>query len=388
MKQKYHVRFLILLTLASTLFSSCMVDYKLYSTRSRPSNQIPGGFVYALPRTQVRVGVTFDKVDYSCAPYWQFAGEMLGLKGVNVDSVFSIHSIEIATYNIADPDLYYFVDPGHTAVTIDNRGLLRSIGVGDVDQRLLAEPDQKKPNDATPYTVLFEKAIQDPVFNLYNRTDTFYVRNDPPGRPSLIVTKKDTRSLRQRALAVAEQIEQIRVKQQELLFGEYDGDYNAVTLQYLYQQLEKQEQLLIEQFVGRTTTETVYFDIDPMSYKEHLSSQTYDLFRFNAKQGIVDSTVADATVVRCNITCVKSNQKTLNFVRFRTGPVTEGSFMDLHTFKYRIPETADVSVFSDQFRFNRQVKISQFGTIATLPYGKYKALFDPNTSDLIYFDIK
>lgn len=386
MKQKYSHTLLFAAMAVSLLLSSCGAGYKVYSIRSKPKNQVPGGFLYALPRTQVQVAVTFDKVDYSSAPYWEYAPDLLGLKGVNIDSVYSIRSIEIATYNIADPALYYFVDPSRTAVTIDSRGLLRSIGIGQSRSGIQKNPDEVA-NETSPYMTLFEKAIQPPVFNLYDRTDTFYVRNDRPGRPSLITTKKDTRTLRQRAVAAAEQIEEIRSKQQELLYGEYEGDYNTATLQYLYQQLEKQEQLLLEQFVGHVTSETVYFNIDPLSDKEHLSSQTYKLFYFTANQGIVDSTFDKALLVQCNISCERTNQKTHSLVRFRTGPIVEGSFMDQHTFKYRIPEQAEVSVFSDRFRFSRQVKISQFGTIASLPYGNYKALFDPNTSDLIYFDI-
>lgn len=374
---------LLLLAFVLLVFSSCS-DYNIYSVKSKPKNQLPGGFLYALPRTYVSVAVTFDKVDYSGAPYSDYASELLGLSGINKDSIYSIHSIEIATFNNADPNYYYFVNPGHLSVSIDSRNLLQSVGVTRDGSR--KDPDQIAA-EVSPYMTMFEKAIQEPAFNLYDRTDTFYVRNDRPGRPSLITTKKDTRSVRQKALDAAREIEEIRQKKQELMFGEYEGDYNTATIQYLCQQLDRQEQMLLELFVGKVSTETVYFTIDPLSDKDHIASQTYLLFHYTPSDGIVDSTYHNVIGVQCNITCTHPTQKAINFVHYRTGALTNDSYKDRHSFKYRIPEKANVTVFSNKFSFSKEVKISQFGTVASLPYGRYKALFDPNTGDLIYIDI-
>ncbi len=382
-RRPFCVRLLLSSLVLVLMFLSSCSNYNIYSVRSKPKNQLPGGFLYALPRTYVSVAVTFDKVDYSGAPYSAYASELLGLSGINTDSVYSIHSIEIATYNNADPNYYYFVNPGRLSVSIDARNLLQSVGVTKDGSR--KDPDQIAA-EVSPYMTMFEKAIQEPSFNLYDRTDTFYVRNDRPGRPSLITTKKDTRSVRQKALDAAREIEEIRQKKQELLFGEYEGDYNTATIQYLCQQLDRQEQLLLELFVGKVSSETVFFTIDPLSDKEHIASQTYLLFHYTPSDGIVDSTY-NAIAVKCNVTCTHPTQKAINFVHYRTGALTNDSYRDRHSFKYRIPEKADVTVFSDMFSFTKEVKISQFGTVASLPYGRYKALFDPNTGDLIYIDI-
>lgn len=376
------------------LLGSGCSRYTVYSVRTRPARTLPGGLIYALPHTQLRVAVALEKSDYSNAPYAPYAQDFLGLTGVGSDSVYRIAHVSITAVNEADPQRYYFVVPRRTAIGIDSRGLLQSVGMNYTE---LSSP-QAAPNGGAAIRSTDDLLLTQAQYNLYERTDTFYTRYDKPGRPSMVTSKQDVKSQRQRAKAAAEQIESIREKRVQLVFGEYEGSYNSDAIQYINHQLEEQERLLLSQFVGHTVVDTLVFWVDPKDEKTMVDSQTVELFRFSPVWGIVDSTVEEALVVRCNIRCENKLRNASRFIRYRTRVVGESNWKDRHTFKYRIPETALVTVWASPqaaekdaandpvWGYQKVVKIAQFGTLANLPAGPVKAKFDPTTGDLIFFE--
>ncbi len=380
-------RYSIILVIFALLVCSCS-RYTVYSVQSKPNNKLAGGLLYALPYTQLRVAVTFDKADYACAPFAPYAHDLLGIAGVGSDSVYSIRSIEVQAVNQPDPRHYYFVRPNRIAVNVDPRGLLRSVGMpADVsmpyDNGTIAASETAAP--PSPSSVA--------SYNLYDRADTFYTRNDRPGTPSFVSAKKDVRSVRQRAVAAAEEIKEISDKQQQLLFGEYEISYDGDALRYINGQLEDRRQQLLAQFTGSVATETVVFTVDIRDEKTLIDNQTVEIFQFSPILGLVDSTVDDAMMVSCNIRCDNMLRNAARFVRHRTQTVEKGGWRDLHTFKYRIPETASVTVYGHSrgselplFEFQKTIKVAQFGTVANLPGGKICAAFDPATGDLVYFN--
>ena len=379
-------RFPFILIFSVLLICSCS-RYTVYSVQSKPNNKLAGGLLYALPYTQLRVAVTFDKADYSAAPFAPYAHDLLGISGIGTDSIYSIRSIEVQATNHADPRHYYFVRPNRIAVNVDPRGLLRSVGMS---------ADASLPYD-NGTTATSESAVQPSPsvvasYNLYDRADTFYTRNDRPGTPSFVSSKKDVRSVCQRAVAAAEEIKEIADKQQQLLFGEYEISYAGDALRYINGQLEDRRQQLLAQFIGTAATETVVFTVDIRDEKTLIDNQTVDIFHFSPSKGLVDSTDDDAMTVSCNIRCDNMLRNAARFVRHRTQTVEKGGWRDLHTFKYRIPESASVTVYGHNrssdavlFEFQKTIKVAQFGTVANLPCGKIHAAFDPATGDLIYF---
>lgn len=368
----------------SLLLTSCS-NYKVYSVRSKPSGKLSGGMLYALPTTRVKVVVTFEKRNYDQAPYADYAADMLGVEQ-NKDSVYSIRSIEISGENVADADNYYFVLPKHISVNIDSRNLL--LGVGD-NGCVEGEGDDEVENHIASKS----KSPVSAQYNLYDRADTFYVRTDKPGHPSLVSTKKDVRTVRQRAYAAAERLNSIKNKQYQLLFGDFEGSINTEAVEFMYDRLKQAEDELTAQFLGSTTTESVVFWVEPKDEKTLVEDQTVELFRFSPKLGLVDSTVDNALVVRCNVRCENSLRNASRFVRYRTKSVGVNNYVDNRTFKYRIPEVATVTVTGQglgaddpvEFSYSKSVKIAQFGTLANLPMGRIAARFDPHTGDLIYF---
>lgn len=361
------------------LFVSCK-SYTVVPVKSTPSKSVEGGVLYALPRTEILVDVTFRYIDTSSAPFVDYAEEMIAVKPT-MD--YSIVSVAIDSRVVADPNHYYFVHPRKLSLQVDANNLLRSVGLS------AAEAVQVNAQNTTPHNLksnLSNSTISpQPSNNLYDRIDTFYSRNDRPGHPSLMASKKDSRSLRQRAQAAAERLGELQERRQELLDGDYETSYAPETVRLMLQLIEQQEQQLVGQFLGSERLETVRYVVDPKDEKAFIDNQTVTLFYFSPDQGIADSTDNGAEAVRCNIRCVNNLRNAARFVRYRSGGTSnDKNPNERNTLKYRRSEQADVSVFCSQFRYDEQLPVAQFGPIIELPNSKIQALFSPATGDLIY----
>lgn len=373
----------ITLALVAAMACSC-AGYKVYPVKSKPLMPVKGGLMYALPKTMVCVAVTFEKRDYAEAPFAEFAQEMLGLDKLDVQAPFAIDNITVEGVNEADPRHYYFIDPRGLSVVVDSRHLLRSVGV---DQEDLKEFDSYNERRGS-YSPDNDDEDLVPQNNLYDRTDTFYVRGDRKGHPSLVSSKKDSRNIRQRAIAAAERLEELQNKRQQLLYGEYEGSYTPEGIKYLVDQLAEQEERILSQFLGRTRRETVRFYIEPRDEKTMIDSQSVVLFGFSPQKGLCsrENIEAGMDTVRCIIRCENTLRSAARFVKFRTsGRRKDDNVGNRNTFKYRQAETATVTVFGSQFSFETEVKVAQFGPVVDLPRRKFQAIFDARTGDLLFY---
>lgn len=373
MKHNSHiVRPTFILFASCMLLSGCFGKYAVYSAKTQPPSNVKGGMLYALPRTEICIDVQFAYRDTSGIPFAEFAEEMLAYD--NSKARYTIEGITLSTRIKADPDRYYFVNPKGVTLQIDQRNLLRSIGM-DESECIPSVNSQHKdiPNNNNQTT----------SYNLYDRTDTFYVRGDRPGHPTLASSRKDSRSLRQRAEDAAERIGDLQERRLQLLEGESDEHYSAETLQLMLQQIDRQEATLTQQFIGKQTTETVRFVVEPKDEKNLIDNQTIVVFYYSPAKGITDSTDTEAVPVSCNIRCIDNMKNATRFIRYRLEHNKNPDKSRL--FKYRRSEMADVIVYSDLFRYQQQLPVAQFGPIIELPKGKFKARFDEKTGDLIYF---
>lgn len=362
------------------LLASC-AGYTVYPVKSRPAIHPKGGMLYALPKTKVCVSVTFNKRNYDEAPYAEFAAEMLGLDKTDVSSPYSIESIAIEGVNEADPNLYYFIYPRRLSVNIDSRHLLRSVGISHDDYEEYESYTERRGRAASEDVSMAE-------YNLYDRSDTLYVRGDRAGKPSLVTTKKDSRSLRQRAAAAAQRLEEIQNKRQQLLYGDYDGDYSPESMKYLASRLAEQEQAILDQFVGRTVAETVRFYVDPKTDRASLDSQTVALFAFSPKLGLRTGAAMEKGMdtIYCTLHSENTLRSATRFVKQSTKGSRKGDNVgNRKTFKYRQSETVHVTVFGGGFVYESDVRIAQFGPIVDLPRHKFEAIFDRNTGDPVYY---
>ncbi|MBQ0015696.1 MAG: DUF4831 family protein, partial [Bacteroidales bacterium] len=223
-------------------------------------------------------------------------------------------------------------------------------------------------------------------YNLYDRSDTFYTRFDHPGHPSMIATKKDSRTLRAQAQAAAERIGQLQDRRQQLLSGEYEASYTPEGIRLLLQLIDREEQQIQQQFVGRYVTERHRFTYTPRDEKQFIDSQSVVIFYFSPSQGIVDSAAPSGVPVRCSFRCDNKLRNAARFVKYRLGLFGKNDVNDRNTFKYRRSEQAQVVVSSPYFTVQQMLPVAQFGPTIELPAKHFKAVFDSHTGDLIYFE--
>ena len=384
MNQKNIYRLLTFVFLLGTVVSCS--QYKVYSVKDSPTLRLGGGVLYALPKTELCIAVTVERRDLSAAPYSAFAADFLGVAPDAVDTSFRIIDIDITGHNVADQDNYYFVKINRGSVVVDNRHLLLAVGC----DAPVAQPASTDGAAATrPSSGIRAE------YNLYDRSDTFYTRFDTPGRPTMVSSRKDIRSLKQRAADAAERLEQVQSKKQELINGEYEGSYGAESVQYLYSLLDKRESEIVASFCGTVRRETVRFYVTPVMKRNEDFCDT--VVWFSPSEGFIGDAgnlPDDAFPVICTVHNDNTMRSAGRFVRYHTSGVTTNGngghtgtaaaiYRGNKNFRYRIPEQTSATVYTPVFSVSRTVPVSQLGPTVQLPRRCVMATFDPNTLDLM-----
>ena len=358
--------------------------YTVYSVKDESTFRLEGGVVYALPSTQLCVAVTIEQRDMSQAIYKDFATECLGVNTADLDTMHRISSIDVSTLNVADLDNWFFVKIRRGSVTVNDQHLLTAIGMTGKDERPTVQDPAPTPATAATSQPIVEN-------NMYERLDTLYNRYDKPGHPTLVSSRKDTRTLKQRAQRAAEQLEELRDREQQLLSGESESIRDLNTMRYLSNQLRRQQDDIVASFCGRIKQETVKYYITPKKHKQDDNVDT--LAYFSPRHGLLPANwekyPSDAKPSVCTVRTDNTLQMPSRFIRNNVkGTLSTNKGVIAHyksrTFRYRIPENAIVNIDAGSYSCQRQVLVSQFGPVMLLSTRNSKAQFDPKTLDLIY----
>lgn len=373
----------ILPILAATLmlFSSC---YTVTSVNTDNGNANAGGLFYALPLTQICIDVTYQYYDLTDAIYSEYASEMLALDNFDVDKPYRIKNIE-ASYNVtADPENYYLVEPNGISVQVDSRHLLRAVGMTPQEAATESGPAMliSQGSVSDPKLVLHNATADKmlPTYNLYDRTDTFYVHGDRPGHPTGTSTKKAPRSIRQRAQAAAEEIAELEDTRADITVSDR---YTLEGKAQMLKQIEEKEAILMAQFIGKPVVETVHFFLVPTPTNgTNDTLQKSVLFYFSRAEGICESDDYDAIPV----TCTLRPDQTMHKVRHFSAKQGKSLLGLRGNFKYRLPSQAQLNLSCELFDYQVTLPVSQYGPVVNLPHKHFKALFDPTTGAIIYYE--
>ena len=219
-----------------------------------------------------------------------------------------------------------------------------------------------------------------PTYNLIDRTDTFYVRGDRPGNPTGLSTKKAPRSLRQRAQAAAEEIAELEDTRADIALSDR---YTPEGKRELLQQLEEKEALLLAQFIGKPVVETVHFFITPKAPASASDTvQRGVLFYFSRSEGICESDDYGAMPVVYTLRPDKSLQHVRQFSTQPKGL----PFLKAKNFKYRLPSQAQMLLSCELFDYRVTLPVAQYGPVIDLPHKHFKALFEPATGAIVYYE--
>lgn len=380
----------IALWCVAAVVSSCST-YSVYSTKIAADKNMSGGVLYALPKTVVRVDVMVEKTDYDASPYAQYAEEMLGIVlDDDEGAMHKITNVAITAINKPDPEAYYYIEPNGSDISVQltRNGLLRSIN-SYIEQA--SEPTQPINKTDKVSKINLTDLLYEPVH--LNDEDDDYDEEDESdstmAEPKRTASESSSVSLHDRAKAAAKIIMDIRTKKREILYGEYESEYDSKTISEIYRRLEEQEQKYMQLFVGVKTTYKEVFYVEPDLSQVIVDDQTVELFRFAYDKGVVDSTVVDADIIYCNLRCENEMYVVNKFLKQKPKTYFKYSSKRRHAskgFRYRVPELVTVSLITPHFTYQHEVKVAQYGPVMELPHTDLEAVFDENTGELIYFN--
>ena len=375
---KLKIKNILLLLLAVSFFVSCS-QYTVYQVKGRPDKDLSGGIFYALPKTKIRIEVTFERTAFEVAPYARYAQKYLALN-VDTSNVWSIVSTKILEQSEPDPDNYYYVEPRFSKVSlqVSKTGILKSVNSDFNPETTQNTGAAERVQDLNIAEFLYNSAN----YNIYDHVDTFITRTSNNEEQFVYSRTTDEKSLEQRAEETAKLIDEIRQKKKEIIFGEYESAYTGESLKFVYEKLDAEERRLLQLFIGQKTTFTEVFYVEPEESKVVVDDQTVELFRFSPQEGVVDSTDQEASIIYCNIRCDNNLRAVSRYAKGKAGK--KKTTTKFSNFRYRVPEAAVVSFVTPDFTLQKTIKISQYGTVTSLPNGNYEAIFDVNTGELLY----
>lgn len=378
-------------SLLLTLLTGCGTPRTMTVTSVTGNSMLPltGGFLYALPHTQLQVVLTVSYRDYSDAPYRAYAQEYLGEAlpaSAGSAGQYSLQSVRLSTVASPDKKYVYYVEPGRNALYVDSRGLLQALNMLPADT--MAQPAYAI-GPSLQFICCQPDADGDYLLRNteYQHVDSFYVRTDAPGHPSMAVTKADRLALATQAAAAADKLKAIEEKQQQLLFGEYEGNYAQEGVQFLYGQLQKMQASYLKLFIGEEKRDSVVCYVDPETDDDKADSQTVVMCYFSPTRGLLTDSLSlppDARPVRCTITCDNLMRRATRAAASRMKH-SAGSRAVKHALRYRMPQEVVATVQCKGFEgVSQRVPVMQFGIITMLPSGNVKAQFDSRTGALRY----
>ncbi|MDR1343217.1 MAG: DUF4831 family protein [Prevotellaceae bacterium] len=260
-----------------------------------------GCFVYALPRTVLRLEVEVERRIFSAGPYAAYAEKYLGVTGVQTASSvrYNLSSAALSSYVEADVQHLYVVQPvgsmsfSFLKMTKDGLMLLpESFGQASAGRSVNAFTSADRPPLFTGMAVDAMFRTVKPKSKSKSKkipVDTAEYENmsvEEVEVPASISQQPKTQAKTQEECAseVAQLIFNLRKRKYELITGEVDVAFSSNDgLKVALAEINRMESECLSLFVGKTVTQqaTYSYDVAPTPAQE-----SYDVFKFSPEQGV------------------------------------------------------------------------------------------------------
>jgi hypothetical protein len=215
-------------------------------------------FIYALPRTRIRITVLAISHSVVPGPYNAYAEKYLGIKdAISLSKTdWEIKEVHIGTFEEPDPDYYYSLQTNNPAKAINSLVSFSESGL-IIDQ-----------SKFTPYYL--EKEIIEDAPEPLHFEDLSIKRNiestnvkTKPGTTAKIAdvpatkTESKVKSLEQKAEEAANFIIKIRKRRFKLLAGQYEVFPEGIALETSIRELDELESEYLSLFTGKVYSDTV-----------------------------------------------------------------------------------------------------------------------------------
>ena len=373
----------ILAIIFSSISIGVFAQLKTIHANEYSGQPVGNGYYYVLPRTVLKVDVVVKSTESLKGPYADYAEKMFALEDVNKFdyTTYAIQQVEISSLTEPDPDQVYFVGFGERdskdlknlivktnakgyLVAVNNLDREESDDVEENDEIVLYDLDGMSP---TGENFQVEQQLETKIDTIIRRvavdtimTEQFYYR-----------PRFEERSTEELAMDAMRQIQDIREAKFKLLTGFQETAYEAGSIKYMYEQLDRQENELLDLFRGKNFTayENHSFYYTPSSKGK---TTGIPLFRFSVGSGLSAANSGSGEDVVLDL------EK--NTYALTTGDVDETSQNGV---AYRVPGFAVAKIkFEGETITEQRFQVTQFGSIRRLPTKKFKATFHPETGGL------
>ena len=324
--------------------------------------QNEAAFVYYSPKTEVTLDFAYEVETQEAGPYAEYAEELLGVTDYVAESgtTYRLLNVHIGTSTTADRNRAHKVSAQSgipMLLSISDKGILKGYNIP------LAPPQPPKKQDRP---------------NQPKKQDCCKPFIIPPYAEE-VLKASDSTSL---AESVAQQIYRIREIRMYLLSGEVEhSPADGESMKTVLEELDKQERMLTEQFVGKRMrhTDHRFFTIQPDTTEQY--------FFFSAENGFTNADNIDADTIRVNMSLHAQQLAQAEPVQEEVKGKKKGqpAAPELSPIVYNLPGCAEVNVlYQDRVLGGKTVTVAQLGVDVPLP----KDLFTGTPLPVIVFNEK
>jgi len=360
MKRLINCQTVFLLVLTILLISHAHLVAQVRVTRLASEGDAAGkkGVVYALPRTEIEIGLKVTKISQYPGPLAEYAREFLGIGDPVVSSSvhYRLDGACIMTTSAPDPDQIYLIEKedksqgeiwisfGKGTMRMEN--FIKGTSPAGFDHWNDAFYIQTDESDLySKYSASATREVIDTIVRKVS-IDTLMIEEIRLKRSLVEYPDRD------KAQDAMDRINRIEADIYNILIGYQETAYSKDALEFMYTRLMKEKQEYISLFTGASVEETLQF-----TYRVIPNPQTgsceYNIAGFSDEQGLVEP--GDGNLIRLIIEPCESDSNT------SSGQMSGGVV-------YRVPFEAGLRIeYNDLQMASHKAGILQFGALFSLP---------------------
>jgi len=323
-------------------------------------------YIYALPQTVLKVGVTYREMQSIPGPYVDYAERYLGIVEVvkQKSTSWKIHDVSVDPFNELDPQHYYSLNVMEGEFSKD--ALMPLLEQGVVMEG--TEPVHEVVNGSgllsSQYANYIKYVDRGVYTNFEERSETMYktiVSDTAFVQVPFQRTVVEQKSPSMKAREAADFLLELRLRRFEMLTGEYEVYPDGEAMQAAINKLDELEQSYLSLFTGKTVSRLLKktWFVVPESGSE---ASRYPLEMFSEQLGFVPAELMEGLPLE-----VKIDPLGKTAVPARYFPSADAG-AEKNALFIRIPDVASLKIMlGSEVLSDQRISIYQSGALITKP---------------------
>lgn len=323
-----------------------------------------GSIVYGLPRTVFNVVVSMERTIEIPGPYWQFAGDLLGLDNVikNNNEFWTIDGVSVESREELDPSQFYVVESNSlletNVLSLRNEGLIM-----DLDPAIYYSAGKKDGVERSENNRFVSVDLgSDEYFQVQRDTAFRRIKVDSTFiRVPYIVEKRKKLPDEQLAERAAKRLMEMRDGKHLILTGEANVFPQS---EAVINEMNRMEREYTELFTGKRFSEHRTFTFQVIPTPE-MAGKPFRLFQFSELTGPVSDNTPGGDPVMIELVPEKRTQD-LTIINKSVSKTGEEQRYD--RLFYRVPDVVNMKIsIENEPLFSSRRLVYQFGNVIQLP---------------------